>query len=1336
MRFTYERDGQRFTVEGEGDTPPNETELESLWQEHLQSAPAKPGIVQGYIDYKKSPDQKDREMAAKGLPDVQAYLDNPAAPVQPLAGTEQAFQPQPGDITGLPSAMMQGAKDTGTALGPTAVRVGGPIAAALAIPTGVGTLPALTYLAGTGLLSARAAKMLEGNPDPLTPGEGAMAATTAATMAPYAQGVGALRAATLRGVEGAGISASADIEAGRPIDTTNLLFATGLGVAGGAAEGSMLTKAQAIQTAKQAQTYQKIAASSKANEASAAEQAIMANKQRADDFLKAKAELAANDLESVLKESPLASAEPVAIGPLGKEATLDVRLGPGVGAAKERSAFAIKPVQPATEPAMSAQAQRMMDEYGRINPAAMAAVARSGIGAVAGYNAGDTPEEKLGYTIGGALTGAVLSPSLAKRVGKNFATNTAIGRKLAPEVILDPFMEAIRARGGEYDSLLLAPKAALNDMKAALAKVPAAQRDSASAMINDYMHGVTPLANLPKPLADVSLKARQSIDDLTMEMANLGMVKGQSRDTFIDNMGRYMRRSYKIFLDDKWKPSQATFDKWVDANVQDAIANGSTKTPAELRTQFTNTAAQLIDREKATEFTMTGQATIDGSIFKQRKNLDGVTRELLGEIHDPVVLMSDTVPRMARSVAAFKMEKQVADIGEKLGLIKNEAGGGVGQWVPMSKGEKAYDSYAGKFTSPEIRDALASFTPEEKGNILKAYSFMSSAVKVPKTLGSLKAYSSNVWGAGMDLVASGHIRDAFNPKALKEASQMAWYNLTGNNPGAAMDTYKFMVKERLLNKSVTGNDFMTGFNPQRFVRSTAGNAVNAAGRAYMTPESIGKVIQFHGEMRTLNKAYPGMAKDDVMKMAADRVRQTSADFDYVPSAVRTASKYAVLDPFIAYTADRFRVTYNSYRLGLKDIASGNPALAAAGYKRLASTTAVLGAAALIGANTHLSKQQEEALRNRLPERDRNGFLQISEVGKDGSFSYKNLNYTIPQTITMEAAAAAMRGDDPAKAAQNFAAVMQDKLFNSSLVLKPVVDVFRGETAAGKTVWNPQDSQGDIVKQSGQHLASEWFMPLAFKEAQKWANAETELSRKGGERYTKEDLINSNLLGLRTYRIKVDTQMQRQAGELSRAIRGAQGDFSSVRRNDLDPKHVDAAYQQLEKRRTNAFTELTGIVKDARTLGMSDEQVIKVMKDGGVGSKLIAGAMDGIYLPADKNEVQSPADMLAEWKDNGLNIRGEIAKIQGKDRALAHRLMNTYRDENRLALRKVTESDQLLEAFNEADGSRAQYVATKYQNLVKAQGRDAAMAYMKELERKRLVGPETKRILVKAVSQQQ
>jgi hypothetical protein len=150
---------------------------------------------------------------------------------------------------------------------------------------------------------------------------------------------------------------------------------------------------------------------------------------------------------------------------------------------------------------LSPQAARMMAEHGGIDPRVMAPIARAAIGSALGIAQGDTPEEKLGYGLSYALTGAVASPALARKMGGALAKNTKLGRNWLPEVTLRPYMEALRDSTRNRDALLLDSNVGLSRIVKALNtfKNPV-QREEANTMLYEYLHGGRAIETLPKVL--------------------------------------------------------------------------------------------------------------------------------------------------------------------------------------------------------------------------------------------------------------------------------------------------------------------------------------------------------------------------------------------------------------------------------------------------------------------------------------------------------------------------------------------------------------------------------------------------------------------------------------------------------------------------------------------------------------------------------------------------------------------------------------------------------------------------------------------------------------------
>lgn len=1349
-------DGQ--VVEVEGDAPPT---IEQLNQ-YLGIEPEKGTLrrlADQFIESQKTEEQRDRELMGKA---------------RELLMNEPSNVAQPGDVQDLGDATLSAAKK----VGPMAVRVGGPTAAILSLPTGVGTAPAVAYLAASGLLSENVARAIEGR-QPTNFTEGTLAATTSSLLAPARVAPGAANVIMGGTLEGLGFASSAAVQQGRQpweITAADAAVALPIGIGGRALESSMLARQAAKQTAATQKTYGAIAADEKAAQqakvdalggnplAGLDDTVIPAGASPVDDYIarvnqfnQAKAELQAAELADNLRASQVGQTESVILAPGASTKTrLDVEMGPGQGALLERAKIATREAaSPEGQararveaefnrraPRMSSQASRMAEEYGRIDPRIIAPMARAGIGFAAGAVQGDTPEEDIGYGLTYALTGAVMSPSLAKKAGNALLKGTEIGRKWVPEATLAPLMEAVRAGSRDSQALLVFPKAALNGLTRELNAIKdPLQRTAANAAVYEYLTGARHITTLPTNLAAVAQDARVAIDDLTDELITRGVAQGQLRDTLVNNTGSYLRRSYRIFTEPNWRPDPAVFDRWVSTHVADALANPRNKmTAAELKTYYTNTAQKLLDREVAEEFVQTGAYTMDTGIFKPRQDLSAVTRELLGEIDDPLILFSDTAPRMARNAANFQMKKNVVDIGERLGLFSRQAGSDPRRSVLMAPEGKAYDPFAGVWSTPEVRQAWNSIGTTEANQVLQWFATASSALKLPKTLGSLKAYSSNIWGGAMDVVANGHGIQTLYPENWRKALSLVGTNFKLANGGkidrtGALSLYRDMVREGLVNKSVTGEDFVRTLEQSILGKGTGmgGKAVDNLSKAYMTPESMSKVFSLAGEMKDLKRAFPTMPREELFRTAAARVRATTADYDYLPKAIRKGSQYGALDPFIAYTADRFRVVYNSYKIAMEDMASGNRELQIAGAKRMAWMTGVLAAAGTFGANTHLRKEEEEALRRRLPPRDANGFLQISQRKPDGSFTYTNLNYNIPQSIVMEAASAATRGDDPEEAAKKFLSVVQEQLFGANLLVRPAVDVWRNQADSGRQVFSDNDDASRKAADAGMYLGKEWFMPLVFNEARKAYMASKEIATAAGQKYEVDDLLLSNFGGVRLYRIDLPTRFRADAAKLTESIARDQRDYSSAKRRSIGEDDKVAAYERFEARRRNAWEKTAQMVQDARTMGYSDEELVKMLKEGGIPSRLLVGAMDGLYLPTDINETLGPAEQFEEWEAAGIKtlpqLREKITAIAKTDRPRAMSLMNHLKDVVVDERRGITPAEKLMLSFPQADGSRARYISLKMDEIARTQGQEAVGQYRDELRRKRILTPVVDRQLM-------
>lgn len=980
-----------------------------------------------------------------------------------------------------------------------------------------------------------------------------------------------------------------------------------------------------------------------------------------------------------------------------------------------------------------------------------------------------TAQEFLTATVfGGAMGGAV--------GGAEKGISKAVS--LTPEAKLGRLMPVIKRVAGEQSALAFEGEVAISNLKDALGSIKdKTERERISSIAFDVLEGRPHSTNLPKPVADAVSQVRGTIDTLSETLQDRGVVEAGTGlyNTITDNLGQYIRRSYRAINSD-WKPSAEVFNKWVDTKVREDLeqrlrtrmANNiiigrnkivegkpfniqtyynklKSEFEPELRQKYINEASQLLDRDNSFAFAIGDTSKVNTNIFKQRKNLDAVTRELLGEIKDPVYAASNTINMMTKTQAVHEVNKQIRAVGLQSGLFRTNArplADGMVPDVELSADQSNYNPLKGLYTTPEIREAFNSMTSETTSKLAERFGIIASAsaaVKLPKTLGSLKGYASNLWGGAMDTLAQGHGLEFFRTNNWKRAGQVAGYNLGWIRPDGTVDNkeatefFKFVRREGLVSPNVGFGDFMRAFEAGEKSLASAlpgevldkgKKGIQQLGKIYSTPETASKIFNLAGEFADLSKAFPNQSREALLKEAAERVKLTTQDYDSLPRFLKDFSSIGFLDPFVAYTADRFRVVYNTYKLGMRDLASSNPALRAAGAKRIASMTAVLGGAGYVAANTNLTPEQDKALRNRMPEWDRNGFVSISSPGADGSFKYTNLNYNLPHSAAIEAMSAAMRGQNPEEAFSNFMTSIGNQAFGANLLLAPLSQVVSGKNRYGLPISSENEPLYRQTFDRSKYFLDQTMMPLAVGEVNKFFDA---LSKNGekivtpsGDTYGVKEIMLENLAGIREKTIKIGDRMRLNASVISRNLSEDQMSYASAKRRALTEQDAQDVYNTFERRYQNTFSRAAELVADGRAIGLEDDDLVELMKAGRIPSSVALGAITGVYVPPAVEE-QNPTRVIYE-KIESLpenQRKAAVEKAARENPTIGRNIVNRYRQDLRNKALNISEVDKLLLSQDEADGDRARFIFQKMQTLPDDLMRTA---YLEDLRKKRVITP--------------
>jgi hypothetical protein len=126
-------------------------------------------------------------------------------------------------------------------------------------------------------------------------------------------------------------------------------------------------------------------------------------------------------------------------------------------------------------------------------------------------------------------------------------------------------------------------------------------------------------------------------------------------------------------------------------------------------------------------------------------------------------------------------------------------------------------------------------------------------------------------------------------------------------------------------------------------------------------------------------------------------------------------------------------------------------------------------------------------------------------------------------------------------------------------------------------------------------------------------------------------------------------------------------------------------------------------------------------------------MSDIYLPTQYKKEPSTSEILEQWSLDGANTKDEIAKrLQGLAKTnpkLAQAVKNEYVQQAKEGFAGITPMQKLISGLDESDGTRATFIMQEFMRIQGKSGRNAAIAYVKDLEAKRIVTEEVKKQLL-------
>lgn len=708
--------------------------------------------------------------------------------------------------------------------------------------------------------------------------------------------------------------------------------------------------------------------------------------------------------------------------------------------------------------------------------------------------------------------------------------------------------------------------------------------------------------------ADFAINARTAVDGL-IEVGSKGLGNSAREAMMRQSMGKYLRQSYKVFTDPKYKPSESSIQA-LTAKIQQSGMWGPNIDPAQI-TRSLREWVEDVQRVKGVYKPTTVEAkAIDQNLFKHRKVLGDEFKAFLGEITDPIDRIHHTVLKLRPLAETSDLMRQLiagtksaeglphlipdqathkAERAKVLQALQNAPA----ELIPslqrkvneldqyrFIKNSERYGAIKGQLVHRTVAEVLDSWdeAAAADGPIIRTMlglnSFMKANVTYRNPLGIIKQFATAPF-----FMQIGRAQWSMLPEAIRAMRDQ-------NHPAHA----------ELVERGIIGVDSITR-DVERELNGISHGMLSAAGSPQGAMAFLGRIdgqIGLAGEQinrfdmkaadlfrmpdnavrattylsaKTRFAKELGFALDDpiIKNKAVEFTNRYTMNYEHLPEIVKLGRKVPGMNLFLAYTYEMGRILKN---LG-EDVIKGDSEISGQGA-RLNATMALGFMAALpetlqsVGESKLSSKDKDDwdLVKKNLPGYARNRFYFVTgRDSKTKQFKYIDFTPLIPIDQFSQTVRGIGSGDlDAAKATNPVASLSNSPMIN---VWQTVSTGQNVHTKARSRGW--QDTVANVASEVGGPMTpgtgSIWRdLRQSFSE-----NAEGELgvTDKNGRTKTPYDII-PWAVGAKSGTYSLDVQKNKAIAEYKQNVAEEMHYLNDVLKSNIRDEKKQIATDRTKK----------------------------------------------------------------------------------------------------------------------------------------------------------------------------
>lgn len=632
----------------------------------------------------------------------------------------------------------------------------------------------------------------------------------------------------------------------------------------------------------------------------------------------------------------------------------------------------------------------------------------------------------------------------------------------------------------------------------------------------------------------------------------------------------------------------------------------------------------------------------------------------------------------------------------------------------------AVEEIIGSGLITKATEASMDSTDKMVGAFKAGYGLLASASKGAKVLLSPISYSTNTLTAGLASLAAGNT-NLFGPDLAKgirmsldefgtmeglsqilgdPVSKLGRAGLDAQQAEALVQDVGKMRKYGMMNAEVSSSDTLRALTDGK-LGDFGRKAFEPFGKAYQTPDNTFRYLVWKNNINSLREMFPkpaGMSDsrylEEIERGSAFFTNNTYSNYNKLNKTLRSFSGLGIFDPFVAWTAEFSRNTFNNVKstasmigipgfgkfgsdLGFSDelLANANvKAIQKEGQKRAVILGALSagfgGASKAFNLAQGVDSEKMEALKNTvIPDYDKDNEL-IVTMNPDGkSGAYINASYLNPFAEFNKLFNAFSRGETPAAGMRDVAGILADTfLGKGNFMFQALGDALKGEDKYGNPI---SVKEGNQVVDRTKFFFKELLTPGITRELDKWVEAFN-----GTGDYTTNQL-SLRLMGVRQNSFSVEDDAFFKINGPNKNLKLIKSRYNSLDENT--PEDVrNNLYQLSNQNRDSSMGKLMEVYNSLKTLGLSDNEAIKTLKDSRVSNADVIQISQNKIQPLDYIQARTLGDVYEEFEGKNISeTKRNILANTKNDVKLRTSLLGKLRQEQRYVQRNISEFDKSL-----------------------------------------------------------